>query len=198
MKTHDLRLVVIMVAMTLLLGCAGSPAARTPVESTAQEEGTYQLGSEDVVEVLVWKEPDLSKVVTVRPDGKISIPLVGDTQASGLTAEELKANIQEALTAYVDGPTVSVTVLETNSMKFFVQGEVNSPGPYPLKSNYTILQAISLAGGFTEWADRKKIVVYRREGEREMSIAVNYEKITSNDDPGQNIVVKRGDTILVP
>jgi polysaccharide export outer membrane protein len=169
-----------------------------PAESVVTPEDEYRLGSEDVIEVLVWKEPDLSKVVTVRPDGKISLPLVGDAQAAGLTAEELKNNIQEALTEYVDAPTVSVTVLNTHSMKFFVQGEVVSPGPISLQSNYTIMQAIALAGGFTDWANKKKIIVYRREGDKEYGIPINYDKIISGEDPSQNIFIRRGDTILVP
>ncbi|MBN2468042.1 MAG: polysaccharide biosynthesis/export family protein [Deltaproteobacteria bacterium] len=174
----------------------------TPVPSTTTvdlpESSEYILGSEDVLEVLVWKEADLSKVITIRPDGKISLPVVGDLQAAGLSAEQLRENIRQALTDYVDEPTVTVTVQQINSLKIFIQGEVNQPGVYDLKSNFTLLQAVSLAGGFTEWAKKDRISIFRKDAEKMVTIRVNYDKIISGEDPGQNILLKRGDTIVVP
>jgi len=182
---------------SLLLACSAAPVKNeesTPEESSEQ----YILGSEDVIEVSVWKEKELSKVVIVRPDGRISLPLIGDIQAAGLTAEELKENIKKALIDFVDNPTVSVIVQQINSLKIFIQGEVTNPGVLELKSNITVIQAISLAGGFTEWARKDRIAILRRSGDKVVRIPINYEKILSGDDPSQNILLKRGDTIIVP
>ena len=182
---------------SLLLACTAAPIKNeesTPEESSEQ----YILGSEDVIEVSVWKEKELSKVVIVRPDGRISLPLIGDIQAAGLTAEELKENIKKALIDFVDNPTVSVIVQQINSLKIFIQGEVTNPGVLELKSNITVIQAISLAGGFTEWARKDRIAILRRSGDKVVRIPINYEKILSGDDPSQNILLKRGDTIIVP
>ena len=164
----------------------------------SRDMGNYILGSEDIVEVLVWKEPDVSKVVMIRPDGNISLPLIGDIQAEGLKAEELKTNIAEKLKEFISNPTVSVIVSQINSMKIFIQGEVAQPGVYQLRSNITVLQAVSLAGGFNEWAKKKKIIVIREAGGKVSRITVDYNKIVSGKDIEQNIFLKRGDTIIVP
>jgi Periplasmic protein involved in polysaccharide export len=180
-----------------LSGCAAAPTKNeesAPVASSEQ----YILGSEDVIEISVWKEEDLSKVVLIRPDGKISLPLIGDIQAAGLTAEELKESIKKSLINYVDSPTVSVIVQQINSLKIFIQGEVARPGVLELRSNTTLLQAISLAGGFTEWAKKDKVGVLRRYGDKVVRIPVDYEKILSGEDLSQDILLKRGDTIVVP
>jgi polysaccharide biosynthesis/export protein len=184
-----------------LPSCAPMPVSSPvtqPTQSTPAAESDYILGPEDVIEVAVWKEPDLSKTVTVRPDGKLSLPLVGDLQAAGLTAIQLKETIKQALTDYVEDASVSVTVQQINSLKIFIQGEVNQPGVYDLKSNFTVLQAVSLAGGFSQWAKKDRIVIFRKEGERVTSIPVNYDKIISGENQTQNVLLKRGDTIVVP
>lgn len=181
----------------LLIACA---SAQTKTEESMPEMygDQYILGSEDVIEVSVWKENDLSKTVIIRPDGRISLPLIGDIQAAGLTAEELRGNIEKALMDYVDNPAVSVIVQQINSLKIFIQGEVAHPGTFELRSHTTVLQAISLAGGFTEWAKKDKVAVLRRSGDKIERIPVNYEKILSGEDLSQNILLKRGDTIVVP
>lgn len=158
----------------------------------------YIMGPEDVIEVLVWREDDLSKEVTIRPDGKVSLPLIGDIQAAGLTTENLKETITKRLKEFIDNPTVSVIVAQINSMRIFIQGEVMTPGVYQLRNYTTVLQAISLAGGFNEWAKRKEIIIIRDvEGVR-WRIPVDYEKIISGKDIDQNIILERGDTIIVP
>jgi polysaccharide export outer membrane protein len=177
---------------TFLSSCATAPP---PVSWKA---GDYLLGPEDIIEVSVWKEEDLSKEVMIRPDGKISLPLIGDIQAAELSVEALTENIKQALTEFIDEPSVLVSVKEINSLKVFVQGEVNKPGAFDLKSNYTVIQALSLAGGFTEWAKKDEIVILRKEGDGVVSIPVDYDKIISGKAPGQNIILKRGDTITVP
>lgn len=199
MKSQMLFLSVFQVIIYgIFLSACGSTSSVTASPGASVEKDEYILGAEDVIEISVWKEPDFSKVVTVRPDGKISLPLVGDIPAAGLTAEQLKEKIKEALTNYVEDPSVSVTVQQINSLKIFIQGEVARPGVYELKSNLTVLQAFSLAGGFTEWAKKDRVVIFRKDGERVVSIPVNYEKIISGEDPGQNILLQRGDTIVVP
>jgi polysaccharide export outer membrane protein len=203
---HILRIIILGI---FLSGCAAtsvSPPAplpaptnsTRPVVVTETTKDDYIMGPEDVIEIAVWKEPDVSRVVSIRPDGKISLPLTGDIQAAGLTAEQLKGKIREALAGYMDEPNVSVTVQGINSLKIFIQGEVAAPGVYQLRSNCNILQAISLAKGFTEWAKKDRIVVFRKEGDKALSIPVNYEKILSGEDPAQNIILQRDDTIVVP
>jgi len=194
-KDRFIALSVLIIMGLFLSACAGAP----PLVSQEVPTGEYLLGPEDVLEVSVWKEPELSKEeVMIRPDGKISLPLIGDIQAAELTVEALKENITKALTEFIDEPSVLVTVKEVNSLKIFVQGEVARPGAYDLKSNHTVIQAISLAGGFTEWAKKDKMVIFRKEGDRVISIPVNYDKIISGKAPGENIILKRGDTITVP
>jgi polysaccharide export outer membrane protein len=196
MKPKDcfVYLIVFIFIGTFLSACATAPSR----VSQEVPEGDYLLGPEDVLEVSVWKEEDLSKEVMIRPDGKISLPLIGDIQAAELTVEGLKENITQALAEFIDEPSVLVTVKEINSLKIFVQGEVAQPGAYGLKSNHTVIQAISLAGGFTEWAKKDKMVIFRKEGDRVTSIPVNYDRIISGKAPGENIILKRGDTITVP
>jgi polysaccharide export outer membrane protein len=194
LKNRFVLLIALLLMGTLFSSCATAPPPASPTVPT----GDYLLGPEDIIDVSVWKEEDLSKEVTVRPDGKISLPLIGDIRAEGLSAEALGEQIKQALTDYVDAPTVTVTVVAINSLEVFIQGEVNSPGRYDLRSNYTVLQALSLAGGFTEWAKRDEIVILRRQGGQVANIPVNYEKIISGEAPQQNIFLKRGDTIVVP
>lgn len=194
LKDRFVSLIVLILVGAFLSSCATAPP---PVSPTAPS-GDYLLGPEDILEISVWKEEDLSREVTIRPDGKISLPLIGDIRAEGLSAEALGEQIKEALTDYVDEPTVTVTVVEINSLEIFIQGEVEEPGAYDLKSNYTVLQALSLAGGFTEWAKKDEIVIFRREGGQAVEIPVNYERIISGKAPDQNVFLKRGDTIVVP
>lgn len=203
---HILRIIVLGI---FLSGCAAPPvppaaslpvptSSTKPVVVTETTKDDYIMGPEDVIEVAVWKEPDVSRVVNIRPDGKISLPLTGDIQAAGLTAEQLKEKIREAMTGYIDEPNVSVTVQQINSLKIFVQGEVVNPGVYQVRSNYNVLQVISLAKGFTMWAKKDRIIIFRKKGDKVVSIPVNYNKIISGDDPAQNIILERDDTILVP
>ena len=193
-RLHRLRIFLfcfLLVFQTVII-------ARAENKIPPSESKQYILGPEDVIEVLVWREDDLSKEVTIRPDGKVSLPLIGDIQAAGLTTEYLKETITKRLKEFIDNPTVSVIVAQINSMRIFIQGEVMTPGVYQLRNYTTVLQAISLAGGFNEWAKRKKIIIIREvEGVR-WRIPVDYEKIISGKDIDQNIILERGDTIIVP
>jgi polysaccharide export outer membrane protein len=160
----------------------------------------YIMGPEDVLEITVWKNADLSKQVQVRPDGRISLPLIGDVSAVGRTAAQLTEEISARLKSYMENPTVSILVKEVNSYQIYVLGEVNAPGKYPLKSKTTLLQAITIAHGFTQVAARNKIVVFRfgKDGEGLNKIKASYDDIVLRDGSDQNIELKPGDQIVVP
>jgi polysaccharide export outer membrane protein len=158
----------------------------------------YVIGQGDVLEVFVWRNEQLSREVTVRPDGKVSLPLIQDLQAEGFTALQLKDQITRKLKQYVQNPTVTVIVNEINSYKVSVLGKVASPGVYAITTRTTLVEAISMAGGFTEWANKRKITVIRSAGGKKKKLRFNYKKIVSGKDPRQNITLNRGDTIIVP
>jgi polysaccharide export outer membrane protein len=161
----------------------------------------YQIGPEDVLEIQVWKNEELSKIVIVRPDGKISLPLIGDVMASGLNPEKLKLQIIKALKKYQDTPVVSVIVQEVNSYKIFILGEVATPGTYIVKRRTTLLQALAIAGGFSQFASKSKIILIRERDKRgtEKKIVVNFKDIVSERKlKFQNLVINPGDTIFVP
>ena len=160
------------------------------------DSSQYVIGPEDSLYIHVWKEENLSRTVPVRIDGKISLPLIDEIQAAGLTPLQLKENLIKRFKDFVDIPNVSVIVMEANSFKVFVSGYVRSPGVVRLRSETTMLQLIPMVGGFTEWANEKKILVIRKEEGKENRITVNYKKIVSGDAP--NFVLKSGDTVIVP
>jgi len=155
---------------------------------------TYIIGAEDILQVRVWREPDLSGPVAVRPDGKISMPLIGDLQASGLTPEKLAGNIREGLIKFVTEPEVMVQVASVNSKKYFLSGEVLKPGSYPLVVPTTIAEALAIAGGFRDYADTKSILIMR--GPKRYKF--NYRDFVKGKNPTQNILLESGDHIIVP
>ena len=160
---------------------------------------SYKIGSSDVLGIVTWKEPDFSREeVLVRIDGKISFPLLGDIQASGRTPLQVKDKIEAGLKDYIDNPIVTVTVRSPASKKFYVLGEVANTGEYILMKDLTVLQAFALAGGFTQWASKKEIILLRNEDGKEKIIRVNYKKIVQGKDFSQNIHIKVNDTIIVP
>ena len=159
----------------------------------------YKIGAGDILEITTWKEPDLSRPeVLVRTDGKISFPMLNDVQAAGLSPMELKANMEEGLKEFVDGPFVTITIFNPGSQKVYVLGEVQNTGEYPLIKKLTVLQAFALAGGFTEWASKKEIILLRTEGGQEKIYRINYKDITKGKDFSQNLKLKADDTIIVP
>jgi polysaccharide export outer membrane protein len=166
--------------------------------SFAQQPSPYQIGAADVLNIYVWKEPELTRDVSVLPDGKITFPLIGEVHAQGLTVTELKKIITDKLQHYVTAPEVTVVVVQTLSRRIYVIGMVNRPGPYPLEPGMSVIQALSAAGGFTQWADEKKIRVIRREGDKEVQHRFNYKEHISGKKVKQNILLKPGDTIVVP
>jgi polysaccharide biosynthesis/export protein len=164
----------------------------------AADSDRYIIGSEDVLYIHVWKEEALSKTITVRIDGKISLPLIEEIQAAGLTPLQLKDVLTQRFNEFVDVPNVSVMVMEANSFKVFISGQIKKPGVYRLRNETSLIQIISLAEGFTEWANQKEIIIIRKEKDHEKRISVNYKKIISGEDLGSNILLKSGDTIIIP
>jgi polysaccharide export outer membrane protein len=160
---------------------------------------SYQIGIGDILEITTWKEPDFTReAVLVRTDGKISFPLVNDFPAAGLSPMELKYNLENALKAYVSHPVVTVHVNNPVSQKFYILGEVKRTGEYPLVKHLTVLQAFALAGGFTEWASKKEIILLRHEGGKDKIYRINYKEIAEGKDFSQNLKLKTDDTIIVP
>ena len=159
----------------------------------------YAIGPGDILEVVTWKEPDFSREeVLVRLDGYISIPLIGDVMAAGLTPPQLTAKIQERLKKFISSPSVTVTVRNAGSQRFYILGEVMKTGEYPLVKDLTVLQAFALAGGFTEWASKKEIILLRHEEGKDKVFRINYKKIVSDQSFDQNVALKADDTIIVP
>ncbi|MGB5157669.1 polysaccharide biosynthesis/export family protein [Desulfobacterium sp. N47] len=172
-----------------------NPKATTS-EKAGVDNNTYVIGAEDVLDIFVWREDSLTKSVTVRMDGKISLPLADDIQASGLTPLQLKEIITNKLKNFIDNPTVSVTVTQANSYKVYISGQVKNPGIFRLRSETSFLQLIIMTGGFTDWADQKHIEIIRNENGAEKRITVNYKKIAEGKEP--DMAMKNGDTVIVP
>ena len=184
------------------MGCA--PVSKEALEEVAKPVSKeFLLGPEDVLEVTVWRNQDLSRTVVVRPDGKISLPLIGDVQASGLNSSQVAAKIAARLTEFKENPNVSVSLKEVNSYFIFVLGEVLKPGKYSLKSYATVLQGISMAGGFTLYASKNSMQVIRTQTsedgkENQIRIPVPYNELVSGKGEIENFILKSGDTIVVP
>jgi polysaccharide biosynthesis/export protein len=181
---------------------ARNNASSTPDSKTAPTPATtdpaYIIGAEDVLDINVWKEPDVSRVVPVRPDGRISLPLINDVQAAGLSPQQLSGTLTERLRKYFNEPQVTVIVTAINSQRVFVVGEVLRAGAFPMLPGMTVLQALSSAGGFTTFADVKKIHVVRLRNGKQVELPFNYRDVLKGDNPEQNIKLEPGDTIVVP
>ena len=158
----------------------------------------YVIGAEDVLTIVYWKDKDMSSEATVRPDGRIALPLLNDVHAAGLTPEQLRERLTEESKKYMEDPNITVVVRQINSRKVFITGEVNKPGPYPLTSPTTVLQLIATAGGPREYANTKKIVIIRTENGKQVSLMFNYKDVISGKNLRQNVELKPGDTVVVP
>ena len=188
---------LLMAAPILAQGNAQPPPQDDASRQAAAASADYVIGVEDVLAVSVWKEPELTKNVNVRPDGKISFPLVGDLQASGKTPRQLSATLTEALAKFIKEPIVTVTVEQINNFKIYMIGEIGAQGELTLNRRTRLLQAIAQAGGLSPYAS-KNIVVVRDEGGREVRTEIDYRKVISGERPELNIYLKPGDTIIVP
>jgi polysaccharide export outer membrane protein len=194
-----------------MLGClSGTAAAQiAPPVNTASNGAAapgpkalpdYLIGPDDVLQIAVWGEKDLAGDFTVRPDGKISLPLVNDVTAAGLTTEQLRESLNKLYQPLIEAPNVSVVVKALNSRRVFINGYVNRPGPYQLGSGLTIAQLISVAGGLLDYADTKNIIVLRAEPDAKgqpVSVRVNYDDISKGRNLTQNVALKPGDTVIV-
>jgi polysaccharide export outer membrane protein len=199
------RKIVLLIGLVMLVACASDlPSVKTlakhqesnPAVSTSDD--SYLIGPGDVLAIDIWKEPELSKQVSVRLDGHISLPLVDDVEVAGLTCSELRDQLEEKYKDYVEVPVVSVTLMQSLSKKIYILGKVNRPGEYPLEKNMTIVQAISLAGGLADWADSSDIKLIRKIKETERTFRVDYDAIVSGEDLAQNVQLQPDDTIFVP
>jgi polysaccharide biosynthesis/export protein len=194
-----------VVVITVLAAPEVCRAQNTAIEASkateaqkAATDGDYRIGPEDVLQIFVWKNETLTRSVTVRPDGKISLPLLEDVQASGRTTRELREFLTQRLVEYMPAPEVSVIVTDVRSMKISVIGEVPKPGRYELKSKTTVLDILALAGGFGQFASRSKIVILRPEGEKMKRIPFNYNKVISTGGEEENFFLQPGDIVIVP
>jgi polysaccharide export outer membrane protein len=175
------------------------PTSYAPVvpPNTAVPQG-FLIGPEDVLAVHFWRDQEMSGDVTVRPDGMITLPLVGDVRAAGLTPELLKAQIEKAASRLITEPNVTVAMKEINSRKVFITGEVDKPGPYPLSGPRTVMQLIAVAGGLLEYADKDNIVVLRNVDGQQKSYKFRYSDVSRGKGLEQNIELHPGDTVVVP
>src|SRR5271170_7297296 len=200
----------LMLASWMVFSAGPAHAAQTPdtgkgdsgvnqaVARTAAPVEEYRIGAQDVLRIDVWKEAELTRTVPVRPDGKISLPLLNDVQAAGLTPSELSKVISEGLKKFINSPQVTVTVSEINSRRVYVTGEVAHAGAFPLLPNMTVLQALSSSGGFTQFAKTKAIYVLRSEDGKQVKHPFNYKEVLAGRKQEENIALEPGDVIVVP
>lgn len=174
------------------------PRAATPGAATGLPVPTdYVIGPDDVLGIIFWRDPDMTGDVTVRPDGNITLPLIRDIKAAGLRPDELREQIAKAASQYIQDPNVTVVVRQINSRNVFITGNVARPGPYPLSGQMTVLHLISIAGGLTEFADAKKIMIMRTENGKTESFRFNYKEVSEGKNLEQNITLRPGDTVVV-
>ena len=177
---------------------ARTGTAAKSVSYSATPDANYIIGPEDLLDISVWKEPELTRAVPVRPDGKISLPLLNDIQAAGKTPTQLAAQVTENLRRFVTDPQVTVIVTAINSQRIYLLGEVTRAGAYPLLPGMTVLQALSSAGGLTQYARLQRIYVLREGEGGQTKLPFNYKEFLKGRNPEQNVALKVGDTIVVP
>jgi len=180
------------------MASATNPRVAAPLPVSATDDPDYVIGPGDMLNISVWKEPDISGTVPVRPDGKVSLPLLSDVQAAGTTPTRLAGSITERLRQYLTDPRVTVIVTAANSRRVYLIGEIVRPGAIPMLPNMTLLQALSTGGGFSQFARIKKMYVLRTDNGKQIKLPVNYKAAISGEAPDQNIALKPGDTIVVP
>jgi polysaccharide export outer membrane protein len=200
---NSLRTATKVVAILVLSAPLTAPCSETPKTKAATVAASpieeYSIGPDDLLAVNVWKEPEISRNVVVRPDGRISLPLVGDLRASGRTPVQLQADIKGQLSSYLTNPEVTVIVQEARSQKFNILGEVEHPGSYPLSRSMTVLDAIAIAGGLRDFAKSRKIYVLRIQGDGSRArFPFNYKAVIKGQNQSQNIELQARDTVVVP
>jgi polysaccharide export outer membrane protein len=203
MKRLSIILICLLLTISIgagqLFGADKKKSETKQIWSAKVSQKDYHIGAGDILEITTWKEVDLTRGgIRVRTDGKISFPLLNDVQAAGLTPMELKRNMEAGLKNFVSEPFVTITVTAPESQMIYVLGEVTRTGEYPLTKSLTVLQAFALAGGFTEWASKKEIILLRNENGKDKIYRVNYKDIAKGKDLSQNLKLKADDTIIVP
>ena len=209
MKLHTLSIALGVSGIVLATSAYAQtgPAAPHPEKAPAAARTSavgipvppdYVIGPDDQLSVTFWRDKDMSADVTVRPDGKITLPLLNDVQAAGLRPDQLREKVAEEAKRYVDDPQPTIVVTKINSRKVFITGQVAKPGPYSLMAPTTVLQLISMAGGLTDYAHSKKISIMRTENGRQIAYHFNYKDIAAGKNMKQNIELKPGDTVVVP
>lgn len=185
-------LLLVVMSATLCLPGAGNAASRTIGDKE------YVIGPGDQLQIMVWKEKDLSQNMAVRIDGRISLPLIGDVVAAGKTIEDLTKDLEKRFSEVVTDPAVSVMLIQSKSWRYYIIGKIKLPGEYPIDFPITVLQAIAKSGGFLEWAKSDNISILRKKGDRETIIKFDYDTLAKGQNLAQNIQIKPGDTIIVP
>ena len=195
-----IKTTLIFLSVIFISSCTITPTDQIlpPSEVTQTEEESYIIGPSDVLEINVWKEPELTRQVVVRMDGKITLPMINDVQAANLTLLDLQEKIEDKYTEFVEVPEVTVILLASNSRKIYILGKIARPGEYPLTKEMTFLQAISIAGGLERWADQSDIKLIRKVEGVERTFCIDYDAIVSGRDLTQNILLMPDDTIFVP
>lgn len=191
----------VVLAIFAFVGSAGAQTAAAHSNGTAASPvvpGDYVIGADDALSIVFWRDKDMSADVVVRPDGKISLPLLNEIQAAGYTPEQLRSKLVEAASKYVEEPNATVVVKEIRSRKVFITGNVAKPASYPLMGEMNVVQLIALAGGLLEYADSDNIVVMRAENGKQQHFKVNYKDVIKQKNVAQNISLKPGDTVVVP
>jgi polysaccharide export outer membrane protein len=177
---------------------SNTPPAAADIAGAVTPPPDYVIGPDDKLSVVYWKDKDMSAEVIVRPDGKIALPLLNEVKAAGLTPAQLRNNLMEESRRYVEDANIIVVVMQINSRKVFITGEVNRPGPYPLAGPTTVLQLIAMAGGLRDYADGKNILIMRNEHDQPTSLSFSYKDVLARKNLKQNIELKPGDTVVVP
>ena len=193
MRVQLPNLGLVFASLVCLVSLAGTPVAAQTTEGTG-----YVLQPGDVVNVSVWREPDLDRTLLVRPDGGISFPLAGELQAAGTSVAQLSDTLAVKLSQFIPSPVVTVTLQENLGNRIYVTGRVNKPGVYLVNQDVNVLQALAIAGGLTPFAERRNIKILRQENGVERAIPFNYKQVQRGEQLRQNIVLQPGDTVLVP
>lgn len=189
LKVFQILIICLTVFSTIFLSYQTAPAQK--------DSPHYLIGPNDALNIFVWRETELTRDVTVMSDGRISYPLIGNIMVQGKTVTEIEDTITTELKKFVDAPEVTV-IVNASGNQIYTIGNVNAPGPYPLFANMTVLQVLSAAGGFAEWADTKNIIIIRSEDEKQVQLRFNYKEFIAGKKVEQNIILMPNDTIVVP
>ena len=199
-RLRQLIWLILGLALMPALGCTPRLSSTVEAQAAAAQivEEKYQLGPEDVIEISVWKEPDLTKQIAIRPDGKISYPLIGEVQAAGKTVKELREEISKRLEKFVTDAQVTVILLKTQYYKIYVVGKVNKPGEFLVGRPANVMQALAMAGGLNPFASPSRIVILRRIGDKEQTLPFDYKAVSRGQFLEQNVTLLPGDVVVVP